>query len=102
MLPPTYLGLPDVIVWSLYLNGTDVNVNPYLAVSLAQDVTARVVLINVKATARLRTKNGAKVRYRMKVNCPAYVTFGNQTDGNIVGSTVKPPFVEGCYTQVKL
>ncbi|KAJ0803044.1 hypothetical protein HanRHA438_Chr03g0145501 [Helianthus annuus] len=39
MLPPMYLQSPGVMVWSLSLNGTEVQVTPGLAAYLVQDVT---------------------------------------------------------------
>ncbi|KAK1430476.1 hypothetical protein QVD17_13225 [Tagetes erecta] len=98
MIPPTYQGHKDVSVWSPFLYGTNVPVAPYLALSLAQDETAGMVLVNVKGSGRVRWKVGSFVSggYRLNVNCPAYVTFGNiRSDG-----IVKYQFVEGCHVEV--
>ncbi|KAF5816469.1 hypothetical protein HanRHA438_Chr03g0146221 [Helianthus annuus] len=97
MLPPMYLK--DFTVWSLSLNGTEVSVPPYLAAYLVQDVTVGNVLINVEVTGRLRAKSGfLSRRFRLKVNCPEYIMFGNDTD--VIGSATKRPFVEWCHVGV--
>ncbi|KAI3756663.1 hypothetical protein L1987_56485 [Smallanthus sonchifolius] len=103
MIPPTYQGHKDVTVWSPYLYGTEVPMAPYIAMSLAQDETAGMVLVNVKGTGRVRWKVGTFVSagYRLNVNCPAYITFGNRNDGNgVVDPGVKYQFVEGCHVEV--
>ncbi|KAL8210216.1 hypothetical protein R6Q57_006948 [Mikania cordata] len=102
MVPPTYQGHKDVTIWSPYLYGTEVPVAPFLVVSLAEDETAGMVLVNVRATGRVRWKVGTFVSggYRLNVNCPAYVTFGNRNDGYVVGPAVKYQLVEGCNVDV--
>ncbi|KAI3692746.1 hypothetical protein L6452_32568 [Arctium lappa] len=102
LIPPSYQGHKDITVWSPYLYGTDVPVAPYLALSLAQDETAGTVLVNVKATGRVRWKVGTFVSggYRLNVNCPAYITFGNKNAGYAVGPAVKYQLVEGCNVDV--
>ncbi|KAI3756665.1 hypothetical protein L1987_56487 [Smallanthus sonchifolius] len=100
MIPPTYLGLNENNTpWSTYLNGTEVPVPPDVAASLARDVTAGELWIDVKANGRLRSKNAwiRTARYRVKVICPAYIMLGNKNGSNAVGSAVHlQPFVEGC------
>ncbi|KAK9068111.1 hypothetical protein SSX86_012222 [Deinandra increscens subsp. villosa] len=102
MVPPAYQGHKDITVWSPYLYGTEVPVAPYLAVSLAEDETAGMVLVNVKAIGRVRWKVGTFVSttYRLNVNCPAYITFGNRNNGVVVGPAVKYQLVEGCNVDV--
>ncbi|KAJ0803052.1 putative protein NDR1 [Helianthus annuus] len=97
-LPPRYLGSSDVALWSPYLNGTEVPLSPYLASSLAQDMTAGVVQINVMVTGRMRLKQGfISHRHRLKVDCLTYITFGNKNNSsNVVGSAVKHPFENWC------
>lgn len=75
---------------------------PYLAMSLAQDESAGTVLVNVKAAGRVRWKVGTFVSggYRLNVNCPAYITFGNSNGGYAVGPAVKYQLVEGCTVDV--
>ncbi|KAJ0716939.1 putative Late embryogenesis abundant protein [Helianthus annuus] len=102
MIPPTYQGHKDVNVWSPYLYGNEVPVAPYLAMSLAEDETAGTVLVNVRAIGRVRWKVGTFVSamYRLNVNCPAYITFGNKNNGFVVGPAVKYQVVEGCNVDV--
>ncbi|KAK1430472.1 hypothetical protein QVD17_13221 [Tagetes erecta] len=101
-IPPTYLDSHDVTIWSPYLNKTTVPIDPYLAETLAQDLAAGTVVINVKATLRLRYKDAfIMVRYGVEVNCPGYVSFVNETDGNVIGSLVKDTFIEGCHTHTQ-
>ncbi|KAL8196089.1 hypothetical protein R6Q57_025089 [Mikania cordata] len=100
VIPPTYQG--QVSVWSPYLYGTEVPMAPYLALSLAEDQTAGMVLVTVKAAGKVRWKVGNFVSagYRLNVNCPAYVTFGKMDGGYVVGPDVKYQFVEGCHVEV--
>ncbi|KAJ0762424.1 putative protein NDR1 [Helianthus annuus] len=64
---------------------------PYLAMSLAEDETTGTMLINVRATGRVSWKVGTFVpgRYRLNVNCPAYIMFENN---NVDGSAVQYQF----------
>ncbi|KAL4567641.1 hypothetical protein LXL04_023230 [Taraxacum kok-saghyz] len=102
LIPPSYQGHKDVTVWSPYLYGTDVPVAPYLAMSLAQDETAGTVLVNVRAAGRVRWKVGTFVSggYRLNVNCPAYISFGNKNGGYTVGPAVKYQLVAGCTVDI--
>ncbi|KAI3503976.1 hypothetical protein L1887_32509 [Cichorium endivia] len=102
LIPPSYQGHKDVTVWSPFLYGTEVPVAPYLAMSLSQDETAGTVLINVKAAGRVRWKVGTFVSggYRLNVNCPAYITFGNKNGGYAVGPAVKYQLTEGCTVDI--
>ncbi|MFS7924560.1 hypothetical protein Hanom_Chr03g00274031 [Helianthus anomalus] len=100
MFPPMYLRSPDVTLWSLSLNGTEVPVTPGLAAYLVQDVTVGNVLISVEVRGRLRSKSGSLSRgYRLKVNCREYIMFRNDSD--VIGFALKRPFVEGCDVRVK-
>ncbi|KAI3829019.1 hypothetical protein L1987_03133 [Smallanthus sonchifolius] len=102
MIPPAYQGHKDVNVWSPYLYGTEVPIAPYLAVSLEEDETAGTVLVNVRAAGRVRWKVGTFVStvYRLNVNCPAYITFGNKNGRYAVGPAVKYQLFEGCNVDV--
>ncbi|KAK1418926.1 hypothetical protein QVD17_28079 [Tagetes erecta] len=107
MIPPTYQGHKDVNIWSPYLYGNEVPVAPYLAASLAEDEMAGTVLINVRGAGKVRWKVGSFVStvYRLNVNCPAYVTFGNKNINNNnggyeVGPAVKYQLVERCNVDV--
>ncbi|KAK1430471.1 hypothetical protein QVD17_13218 [Tagetes erecta] len=100
IIPPTFMPeSEDVVVWSPYLNGTEVPLPPSLASSLIQDEAAGTVLMDFMLTARLSSKvDGVKVKNRLKVNCPSYVMFGNRNDTNVIGWAVKHPFEnEGCH-----
>ncbi|XP_076897812.1 NDR1/HIN1-like protein 1 [Bidens hawaiensis] len=104
MIPPTNLGQHDVNVWSPFVNGTEVPLTPDLAASLAQDKIATMP-INVEVTGRVRSKAGyVTSRHWLKVNCRAYIMFGNYNGSNVVGSAVKNPFdlEKGCRTDVGL
>ncbi|KAF5816467.1 hypothetical protein HanXRQr2_Chr03g0134611 [Helianthus annuus] len=103
MIPMSYLHAPYVTIWSPYLNGTEVPLSPELVVALAQDQTAGTMLINVEVTGRLSWKFCFySFHCGLKVNCPAYVMFGNNNDSNyVVGSAVKHPFShEECDIEV--
>ncbi|XP_076955477.1 NDR1/HIN1-like protein 1 [Bidens hawaiensis] len=104
MIPPTNLGSYDVNVWSPFVNGTEVPLTPDLAASLAQDKTATMP-INVEVTGRVRMKSGyVASRHWLKVNCRAYIMFGNYNGSNVIGSAVKNPFdlEKACRTDVGL
>ncbi|KAM7522542.1 hypothetical protein LguiA_012444 [Lonicera macranthoides] len=102
LLPSTYQGHKDVTVWSPFLYGIAVPVAPYLADSLGQDQTAGTVLINIRATGRVRWKVGTFVsgKYRLNVNCPAYINLGSKNNGFPVGSGVKYQLVQNCNVDV--
>ncbi|KAK9059096.1 hypothetical protein SSX86_021715 [Deinandra increscens subsp. villosa] len=79
-IPPNYLDHSEVAVWSPYFNGTAVPMNRGFAESLARDLTAGGVMIDVIVTGRFRSSNGVvSVSNRMEATCPVYVTFGNKT-----------------------
>ncbi|XP_071718777.1 NDR1/HIN1-like protein 1 [Rutidosis leptorrhynchoides] len=102
MLPPSYLGHKDVTVWSPYLYGTEVPLASYLAGSLSQDKTAGTVLVNIKASGKVRWKFGTFVlgKYSLNVNCPAYITFGNKDGSYAVDPAVKYQLVARCSVDV--
>lgn len=77
-------------------------VAPYLADSLGQDETAGTVLINIRATGRVRWKVGTFVsgKYRLNVNCPAYINLGSKSNGFPVGPAVKYQLVQNCNVDV--
>ncbi|XP_071690592.1 NDR1/HIN1-like protein 1 [Rutidosis leptorrhynchoides] len=101
-LPPSYQGHKDVTVWSPYLYGTEVPLAPYLAISLGQDETAGTVLVDIKASGKVRWKVGSFVsgKYHLNVNCPAYITFGNKDGGYAVDPAVKYQLVARCNVDV--
>ncbi|KAH9603937.1 hypothetical protein KSS87_018021, partial [Heliosperma pusillum] len=83
-LPPTYQGHKDVIVWSPFLYGISVPVAPYLGMSLQQDQNNGLVVMNIKIDGRVKWKVGTWIsgKYRLNVNCPAYITKGNNFGNN--------------------
>ncbi|KAK9059097.1 hypothetical protein SSX86_021716 [Deinandra increscens subsp. villosa] len=102
MIPPTYQGHKEVAVWSPNLYGTEVPVAPGVAMALAEDEAAGMVLVNVKGTGRVRWKVGSFVTagYKLTVNCPAYLPFEKRSDGSVAEPAVKYQFVEDCHVEV--
>ncbi|KAF6169314.1 hypothetical protein GIB67_013744 [Kingdonia uniflora] len=86
-IPPSYQGHRDINVWSPYITGNTVPVAPYLAVSLIDDQSAGMILLNIKIDGRLRWKVGTWISggYHIDVNCPAYLTFGDKYSSNTIG-----------------
>uniref|UniRef100_A0A5B7AYR1 Late embryogenesis abundant protein LEA-2 subgroup domain-containing protein n=1 Tax=Davidia involucrata TaxID=16924 RepID=A0A5B7AYR1_DAVIN len=102
VLPSTYQGHKDYNIWSPFLYGNAIPMAPYLAVALNQDQMAGMVLINIKVDGRVRWKVGTFIsgRYHLHVNCPAYITFGNNNNGIAVGPATKYQLVQHCYVDV--
>lgn len=100
LLPATYQGHLDVTVWSPFLYGTLVPVAPYLSPALSQDLTAGMVLLNIKIDGWVRWKVGTWIssRYRLHVNCPAYITLAGHFSGD--GPAVKYQLVQRCGVDV--
>lgn len=100
LLPATYQGHLDVTVWSPFLYGTTVPVAPYLSPALSQDLTAGMVLLNIKIDGWVRWKVGTWIsgRYRLHVNCPAYITLAGHFSGE--GPAVKYQLVQRCAVDV--
>ncbi|XP_050226912.1 NDR1/HIN1-like protein 1 [Mercurialis annua] len=94
-LPRSYEGHKDITVWSPFLYGNSVPVSPYLGSALSQDLNAGAVLVNIKVDGTLKWKVGSWIsrRYRINVNCPAYITFGH-------GVGIKYQFVLDCSVEV--
>ncbi|GAV67595.1 LEA_2 domain-containing protein [Cephalotus follicularis] len=102
-LPGTYQGHKDIAVWSPFLYGNAVPVAPYLADALSQDQNAGMVLIKIKANGSLKWKVGTWIsgKYRINVNCPAYISYGEKNKGIEVGpAAIKYQFVQGCSVDV--
>ncbi|BAF22681.1 NDR1/HIN1-like protein 1 [Oryza sativa Japonica Group] len=72
-LPPVYQGHPDLTVWSPFLSGNNVQLPPYLAVSITQDETAGYLLVTIRVDGWIRYKAGAFItgHYHLRVRCPA-------------------------------
>lgn len=102
LLPPTYQGHKDITIWSPFLFGNSVPVAPYYTDALTQDQIAGTVLINIKATGRVRWKVGTFIsgKYRLNVNCPAYINLGHRNTGVVVGPAIKYQLVQGCHADV--
>ena len=101
-LPNTYQGHKDVSVWSPFLYGNEVPIAPYLAAYLGEDQMAGVVLIKVKAIGRVRWKVSTFVsgRYRLNVNCNAYISLGSKNSGFGVGHGVKYQLSQKCNVDI--
>ncbi|XP_022887839.1 NDR1/HIN1-like protein 1 [Olea europaea var. sylvestris] len=102
LLPSTYQGHKDIIVWSPFLYGNAVPIAPFLTVALNQDQLAGTVLIDIRIDGRIRWKVGTFTsgRYHLYVNCPAYINFGNKNSGIAVGSAIKYQLVMDCHVDV--
>ncbi|XP_074577290.1 NDR1/HIN1-like protein 1 [Curcuma longa] len=77
MLPAVYLTPHEKVVWSPYLFGAAVPLDPNLAAALYQDQQAGYVLLSVRVDGRLRWKVGTWIsgRYHLHVNCPALLVL---------------------------
>ncbi|XP_027083004.1 NDR1/HIN1-like protein 1 [Coffea eugenioides] len=102
LLPSTYQGHKDITVWSPFLYGNSVPIAPYYTDALTQDQFAGTVLINIKVNGRVRWKVGTFIsgRYRLYVNCPAYINLGNRNSGIMVGPAIKYQLVQSCHVDV--
>ncbi|KAK6926528.1 Late embryogenesis abundant protein, LEA_2 subgroup [Dillenia turbinata] len=108
LLPSTYQGHKDVVVWSPFVFGDDVPVAPYLTAALTEDQMTGTVLIKIKVDGWIRWKVGTWIsgHYHLHVTCPAFVNFGGATQNTgVVGIPVGPPaikvqLVQGCTVDV--
>ncbi|CAI9105733.1 OLC1v1004732C1 [Oldenlandia corymbosa var. corymbosa] len=106
LLPPTYQGHKDVAVWSPFLFGENVPIAPFYSDALTQDQFAGTVMINIRVNGRIRWKVGTFIsgRYRLFVNCPAYINIGKWKSGNIVIGPAPPAMkfqlVQNCHVDV--
>ncbi|KAL7127073.1 hypothetical protein ABFS83_14G230100 [Erythranthe nasuta] len=104
LLPPSYQGHKDTTVWSPFLGGgAAVPVAPYLAASLKEDgSSAGTVMVNVRVDGRIRWKVGSFVsgKYRLNVNCPAYINFGDKKNAAAVGAAIKHQLIMDCNVDV--
>lgn len=103
-LPSTYQGHLDVTVWSPFLYGNAVPVAPFLEEGLSQDMNTGTVLLNIKVYGQLKWKVGTWIsaRYQINANCPAYISFTDQTKAIQVGSAMKYQLVQTCTVDVSL
>ncbi|XP_062082565.1 NDR1/HIN1-like protein 1 [Humulus lupulus] len=104
LLPPSYQGHHDVAVWSPLVYGNAVPISPFLQQVLSQDLNVGSMLVNVKIGGRVKWKVGTWVsgRYRLDVNCPAYLRFGNPTGVYPVGPAVKLQLLQRCHVETAL
>lgn len=104
LLPSTYQGHRDVVVWSPFLSGDAVPVSPDVALSLQQDQNVGAVLFNVKIDGRVKWKVGTWISgtYHLNVNCPAFIKFGHPNDHAIAlgNSAMKFQIVQSCNVEV--
>ncbi|KAJ4751448.1 hypothetical protein LUZ62_046845 [Rhynchospora pubera] len=72
-LPPTYQRPNDIALWSPYLCGFNVPINPFLGNALYKDILAGYILLHVKIDGRIRWKVGSWIsdHYHLFVHCPA-------------------------------
>ncbi|KAL1544534.1 Late embryogenesis abundant hydroxyproline-rich glycoprotein family [Salvia divinorum] len=103
LLPPTYQGHKDSVVWSPFLYGDAVPVAPYLGVSLNQDQIAGTLMVNIRVRGRIRWKVGTFISggYHLYVNCPAYINSGGRNIG-ISGdaAAIKYQLIMDCHVDV--
>ncbi|KAK7263447.1 hypothetical protein RJT34_31037 [Clitoria ternatea] len=103
-IPDTYQGHKDFTVWSPFLFGYAVPVSPFVLLSLQQDQSGGVVMVNVKVNGRVKWKVGTWIsgRYHLYVNCPAYIRFsGDRNIGIGVSSpAVKFQLLQSCSVDV--
>ena len=105
-IPTTYQGHKEGTVWSPFLYGNNVPVAPYLALSLLQDQNAGIVQMNIKVDGRVKWKVGTWIsgKYRLWVNCPAYLPFGSRSSGISIGSgaAIKYQLASSCHAEVSI
>ncbi|XP_010520462.1 PREDICTED: NDR1/HIN1-like protein 12 [Tarenaya hassleriana] len=103
ILPATYQGHLDMTVWSPFLYGTTVPVAPYLTAAMMQDLNTGMILLNVKIDGWVRWKVGTWIsgRYRLHVNCPAYITFAaGGSSSSSAAAVVKYQLLQRCAVDV--
>ncbi|KZV17386.1 hypothetical protein F511_23069 [Dorcoceras hygrometricum] len=95
LLPSSYQGQKDTTVWSSNLNGNSVAVAPNLGVELKQDR----LMINVRVDGRIRWRVAAYIsgKYHLHVNCPAYVSFGSESNGVSMGPAINYQLIMKCH-----
>ncbi|KAF5750576.1 protein YLS9-like [Tripterygium wilfordii] len=102
-IPPEYEGDKETNVWSPFIYGNSVPVAPYNSVTLSQDQSTGSVALIIKIDGRVRFKVGTFTtgRYRLHVKCPAFIQFGSQTSGVVVGdNAVKYQMLTSCSVSV--
>ncbi|KAL5575937.1 hypothetical protein UlMin_017636 [Ulmus minor] len=108
LLPGTYQGHKDTVVWSPFLVGSFVPISPYLQQGLSQDLNFGSILINVKIDGRIKWKVGSWISgtYHLYVNCPAFVRLGEPgaaAGGTVaVGPVMKFQLFQRCHVETAL
>ncbi|CAN0900539.1 NDR1/HIN1-like protein 1 [Linum grandiflorum] len=89
-LPQGYVGTKDVTVWSPFLYGETVPVSPTLVQAVSQDLSAGVLILNVKVYGRLKWKVGSWLsgKYHLAVNCPTYLRSATHLAGGGGGGSM--------------
>lgn len=102
LLPPTYQGHKDTVIWSPFLYGSSVPVADYVAASLAVDVEEGLVPVVIKVDGQVKWKVGTWIshNYHLWVSCPAYIGFGSRSNGVLVGSGIKYQISTRCDVSV--
>ncbi|XVF55840.1 hypothetical protein PTKIN_Ptkin06aG0069000 [Pterospermum kingtungense] len=98
-LPPTYQDHNENNVWSPFIYGNMCPVAPDNFEYLGEEQSAGTVFLTIRIDGRVRFKVGTFVskRYHLFVRCPAFLTFGSQNNGIIVGANaIKFQFVTRC------
>ncbi|KDP35478.1 hypothetical protein JCGZ_10871 [Jatropha curcas] len=103
-LPRSYQGHKDITIWSPFVYGNSVPMWPFLAASLGQDLNAGAVLVNIKIDGTLKWKVGSWIsgKYRVNVNCPAFLNFARNAHGIADGVGIKYQFAQACSAEVAL
>lgn len=105
MLPTTYQGHKDITVWSPFVCGNAVPLSPLVADALTEDLNTGMVLLNIKVDGQIKSKVGTlfERKYRLNVNCPAYISFGGKSKGIAccaTGAAIKFQFVQRCIVEI--
>lgn len=102
-IPRSYEGHKDVDVWSPFIYGNSVPIAPYNSAALSQDQANSYIMVMIKIDGRVRWKVGSFISggYHIFVRCPAYIPFGNQSKGTLVGNNaVKYQLRQRCDVNV--
>lgn len=102
-IPSLYEGHKDIDVWSPLIYGNSVPIAPYNSLALREDQSNGHVMVLIKINGRLRWKVGAFTSggYHVHVTCPAYINFGSQSAGILVGkNAIKYQLMQKCNVNV--
>lgn len=102
-IPPTYQDTKGMNIWSPYLQGQKVPIAPYIGMQIEQARSMGTVQLVIKMDGRVRFRVGSFVSgsYRIHVNCPAIIPFGNDNAGVMVGNNaIKYQLIQNCDVSV--